>query len=287
MGILDGIFGSKSKATTSQQPTLLPSQRSLLEALLQELTYPGRANSDLLGNAGFGGEPYSKPLVADISKQQGSSLAALEQLSINAAQPQEAPYDQAAIDAMMKALSGNSIATDEYIKTNVEDPATRYFTEELLPNLTRRFSGSNAFGSDRMKAEKNAIRDLSQTVTQTSADIRYKASQDALSNALQALGIIPALTTAKSNAQAQQAATIEGILNAQGLIQGTEQAKLTADYQDFLRTQTDKQAKLRAMLELLGIKGFENITTVTPGQSGLLGGLVQGAGAGLAKGLFS
>jgi len=258
------------QATTEQQSTMTPEQRALLAQLIGTIS-----SNPELGQQQF--EPYGGELVSPLSKLETTSLAALEerakQLFAGGSET-----DKASTDALGRILGGKGVATDEFIRTNVEQPATRFFNETLLPGITGRFAGSNLFGSDRREAEQRGARDLGETVSKTSADIRLQSEQQNVQNILAALGLAPAITGARTG-------ELSALLAAGGIPRGVDQAKLAADYEEFLRRQKSKKAAFDQAIAALGLKGVENITTVPGGGGSFLGEVATGAGKALGTGV--
>ena len=266
--ISDAIFGTKSEANTTQQPTMTAEQQKLLKSLVDQFNAGGNPLEQTAAT------PYTGKLTAPTSGLQNLSLAALEQQAMNLTGPDSVMT--AAGDAVKRGASGTAANIDKYFTESVQDPLLKAFEERVLPDVTRRFAGSAAFGSDRKTAERQTTEDLMKTLTASRSDIAFKADEAAKNRQLTAAGIAPSLAGAPTN-------ILSSILAAGAIPQITEQADLTAQYQEFLRQQQGQKDRLNQMLAALGLKPFENITTVTPGSAGLLQGLSSGAGAFLAK----
>lgn len=260
-GMLDKETGEEASSSTQQAPRLTPEQQELLRKMIAEL----------MGQGSFQTTPYTGDLVADLSNLEKTSLTGLEQRALELMSGGNR-MDKTANDALVRQLSGQPIATDDFIKTNVEEPATRYFRESLLPELEGRFRGSNLYSGQMREQEMRGVRDVGETVNRTSADIRFKSAQDAQSRVLAALGLYPEVSTLPL---AQLGMTLE----AGGIPRGVQQAKLSSQYDEFLRQQKDKTARL---LAALGVPATENITTVNAASPGIFGG--QGSSVGYLTG---
>ena len=251
------IFGSKGEAKTTEAGLLSPEQQAKLKELLAQLQVGGSSSP-----------AYSGQLTADPNAVQGASLAALEQSAMNAVTPGGTG------DVSSKALTEVMNAGPKDIQASVVDPTMQDFIQKILPAISGRFSGMSGFGSDKMLQEGIAAGNVATTVSAARAD-----ALDAQQNRkMQAAGLLPQV----------QGGWLQNILNMQtggGVAQATAQAPLTNTYQEFLRQQQAKQQNLDNILAALGLKSKENITTVTPGTTGLVQGVAGGIGQGIGKSL--
>lgn len=273
--IADSIFGKDPEVQNQQLPTLTPAQRALLDNLIAG----SRSNPDIAA-VNRGTQPYKGQLAPDLSGLEKTSLAALEQLAMNAASPGGDSTLQAARGAVERAATGdeafNMEEFDRFFGESVAAPMLDMFKREVLPELTRRFSGNAAFGSDRREQELLATQDLGKTLTSERAGAAFKTKEAAKDRALTAAGIAPSLT----GAQTQQ---LLSLLAGGGVEREAEGAKLSAAYNEFLRQEESKTKAFDRALATLGIRPFENVTTVDPGQPGLLQSLAPGVGMGLGS----
>lgn len=90
--------------------------------------------------------------------------------------------------ALSTLLSGEAQGIDEFFRESVRAPLLEDFQEEILPSISRRFSG-NFFGSDRRKADQRAQEDLLDTLAKERASLAFQARRDALDRISQGLGI--------------------------------------------------------------------------------------------------
>lgn len=270
--ISEEIFGSKPKATNQQLPVLSPAQQNLLNQLV------GMAGGEL----GKTGPAYTGKLAPDMGKLEKTSLQALENMALEAAGPGGDTTLQSARGAVERAANADEAfdleGFNQMFGESVAAPMLDMFKREVLPELTRRFSGNAAFGSDRREQELLATQDLGKSLTSSRADMLFKTKESAKDRALTAAGIAPNLTGAQVNQLMQ-------MLVGGGVEREVEGNKLTAAYNEFLRQRDERSRTFDRALGALGIRPFENVMTVDPGKPGLLGALAPGVGAGLGMGL--
>lgn len=274
----DEIFGSESEVESKQQPTLSPEQLRLLQQLLGQ----SGANPDL-ASLSQGTQPFGGKMAPDLSRLENTSLAALEQMALQAASPGGDPSISGARETLGRHMEEDTFdeaAFDEYFGEAVAAPMLDMFKRDVLPEMTRRFSGSAAFGSDRMTAERGATQDFMKTLTGERAGQAFKTSQAGKDRSLQAAGMVPGVVGAQGNQLMQ-------LMQAGAVPREVEGTKLSMDYQEFLRQQESKRKAYDRALALLGIQPHENTNIVKPGQPGLLQGVAGGVGAGVGKWLMA
>ena len=261
-GVRDFLFGRKPSASTSQHPTMTPEQQEALRGLLSTLTSRTSAT-----------KPYGGSLSAPIRPGIGTSLAAMEELALN---PDRMGQTRDTLSRYMNKDNVND--PREYYDRAIADPAIKEFQERIMPEITGRFRGNAAFGSDRIEAERRATEDLTKTLAGRRSELEYNAREAADTRALQAAGLMPGVE--QSNLQALTA-LLSGQLNVQGL----EQQGLDRQYLEFIRQMGGEEKNIEQLLAALGLRSFENVTTTDQGSSGIiqqiLQGLSQGAGAAL------
>ena len=252
-------FGSKGSSETTPTNLMTPEQLAKLKELLAQLQVGGSA-----------GSAYGGQLTADPNAVQGASLAALEQSAMNAVTPGSEG------DVSTKTLTEIMNAGPADIQASVVDPTMQNFIQEILPAISGRFSGMSGFGSDKMLQEGIAAGNVATGI----ASERAKALDTMQGRKIAAASALPTA----------QGGWLQNILNMQaggGVAQATAQAPLTNTYNEFLRQQQLKQQlkqqDIDNILAALGLKSKENITTVTPGTTGLVQGFAQGVGSGLGK----
>src|SRR5258708_1646762 len=158
-----------------------------------------------------------------------------------------------ALERLLQQLGGGSpVDIQDYFTKSVEEPMLFDFKNKILPMLQSTFSGSSAFGSDKLKQTELLTNNLTRNLTSSRADIAYKSESDAANRMMQALGLIPA-------AQAGSTAVTKAGQDPQNL-------------------------QIVQLLQALGIQTMDPTTVVQPGSSGGLGGLAQTMTAMLMKG---
>lgn len=264
--ISDVLFGTGPQALITEKGLQTPEQQALLKKLLEQL------------GGGDGVTPYKGKLTAGLGDLEGLSLEALEQKILQSVQGTGvgAETEKALID--MLKTGGAPVDFEKYYQDVIKDPAIRDFTENVLPELTRRFGSSGAFGSDRKEAEQKATEGLGRTLVGARSELAYKTGGDAKNRILQALGLSPGIQTGGVDA-------LMKMMEGAGLPRKIEQAGFTADYGEFQRQQGDKNKRIEQILAALGIKTKENIPQNLPGTSGWVGGAISG-GMGTNKGGF-
>lgn len=270
--ISEEIFGEGPKAVNQQQTLLTPQQQTLLKQLIGQAS--GMARSDP--------RAFTGKMAPDLSGLERTSLAALEELAMQSLAPGGDKTIQSAKGAVERAANADETfdleGFDRMFGESVAAPMLDIFKREVLPELTRRFSGNAAFGSDRREQELLATQDLGKSLTGSRADMLFKTKESAKDRALTAAGLAPGLVRGQTD-------QLLSLLMGGGVEREAEGAKLSADYNEFVRQQDARARAFDQALSTLGIRSFENITTVDPGKPGLLSGLAPGIGMGLGTGL--
>lgn len=271
----DTILGTSPGVTTSQNPLLTPQQQAALGSVIGELMQGGTTSTGAY-------RPYQGQFTAPLSGLQSASLSALEQKTMNevTGAPGSTTATMQALDALIKS-GGSPVNINDYFTKSVEEPMLYDFQNKVLPMLQSSFAGSSAFGSDKLKQQRLLTNDLTKNLTSSRANMAYQSQSDALNRMLTAAGIMPQLTNAFTTGQT-------AAMSAGAVPQQTQQAQLTAQYQDFLRGQTAAQNQVQQLMAALGMSTFQPSTAVTPGSKGLVSGatdiltalLMQGAKGG-------
>lgn len=277
-GLSSFLFGDKPTQSNQQLPTLNPQQTTLLNQLIAQMS----ASPDVAG-AGNTSAPYNGALTTDLSPLQSTSLAAMEEAAMQRVRG-PTPGQTTAMNTVqsMQNLDPNQQMSDfnTYFKGAVEDPTIAAFKRDVIPDLSRRYSGSATFSSDRRAAEADTSNQLAQQLSSARASGFFNYLNTNKQNALQAAGMTPALESAPIN-------DLTTLLAGGGVPTQLNQQNLQNLYAEFVRQMSAKQGGLQNALALLGIKPFENVVTQTPGTPGFLtslaGGAGQGAGAALTK----
>lgn len=272
MGIFDSLFGSDPQATTSTTPTLLPQQQDALTEAINAIL--GKGNLTASGAYTKYGGSYTAPT----SNLENLSLSALEQRTINEATggPGSTRANQMELDKIIKS-GGSPVDINDYFTKTVEEPTLKSFSDKILPALQSTFSGSAAFGSDKLRQQQLLTNDLTKNLSSARAGVAYQSQNDALNRVMQALGLSTGASSAATG-------NLTASLGAGSVPRSVVQNDLTAQYQEFLRGQGAGTNDIQQLLALLGVKPFTSSTVVTPGSQGLVGGLAGAVTQGLMRG---
>ncbi len=256
MSWLSDIFGflggSKPSASTSPHATMSPEQQQALQALLQRL-------------GGGGVNQYPGPTT---TPGQDLSLGALEQQALHSVDP----ASQVAIAKTRATLSDLQSESfndpSKYFDSAIRDPAIKDFQERIMPGIGRRFAGNSIFGSDARTAERQATEDLTRGLSGERSKLEFQAKE---SNASRALGASQASTNLEHTVGGIDSEKFAQLMK----LFGAESIPFSQNYSEFTRQQGQNQTNIGDILAALGLKPFENITTTTPGTSGILGPLLS------------
>src|SRR3990172_903963 len=269
IAIKDWILGESPKAWVQSLPSMTPEQQATLTALLGEL------------GAKDAGAPFGGQLTTGLSDLEGLSLEALEQKIMQRASG--AGVDAEAETALQQMLKtgGAPVNFEDFFQKSIRDPAVQDFTEMILPEITRRYGSSGAFGSDRMTAEQQATQRLNKELVGARSGLAYQTQSDAQERILKAIGLAPGL-------EAGSADTLLKLMTGTSLPRTVEQTRLTAEYGEFQRQQEEKARRVQQILAALGLKTTENIPLRTQATEGWLGPAITafagGAGQAAAAG---
>ena len=254
IGAIAGGKGHKASSDTTQAPIMTPEQEAKLKELLASLQVGGTS-----------GSAYNAPLVANQNAIQGASLSALEQSALNAVNA------NGQNDVASSALKDIINAGPADVNASVVDPTMQDFIQRVLPAINGRFNGMSGFGSDKILQEGIASGNVATAIAKARAD----ALQQQQANKMQAASLLPAT----------QGGAIQNLLALQGaggVAQAAAQRPLTANYEEFKRQQALKQQNLDNILQALGLKSVENITTVNPGSQSFLSSAAPSIGQAAA-----
>lgn len=274
MGFLSDFFGGKKSTVESKvQSTKSPEQEAMLRQLLAQLS------------GDMGGEPdaFTGKMAPDLSSLERTSLAALEERALQSAGVGGDSTMAAARGAVERGTGADQFDQEGFDKMfgeSVAAPMLDMFKRDILPEMTKRFSGSASFGSDRMKAERTATDDLGKNLTATRADMLFKSSEAGKDRSLKAASLAPGVVGGEADALLK-------LLAGGGVPREVEGNKLAMDYQEFVRQQGQKGKTLEMALAALGISPIENTNIVKPGKPGFLEGLAPGIGSGLGLAMMA
>ena len=271
MGLGDILFGDSPSTTTEATPTLTNEQRRLLDTLLRS-GIRGAGERDILGFDQF------LPATGREGAPQLTSLAALEEVALNRATGQS-ESDQA-LSSILRGEKTGEGAFDDFFETNIQTPAVENFQETVLPQIGRRFGGSEFFGSERRKADQDASSDLLRFLTAERARGELEERQFDINTLLEAVGL----------AQERDISGRELDLEAAIALNEQERANFITEFEKFFAEQGLRGEEFNQLLALIQTPAFENIVFNDPGSSGLVQGFLSGgnlAGAFGKGGVFS
>lgn len=129
----------------------------------------------LLDQLGYGAEDYGFSEFnfenqAQLDALEATSLAGLEDLAMSLIARGDAGSDY------LEGQLSDTAETERYLK-GVADPLTKYFSERVIPETTARFAGNAAFGSDRLKQERQITEDFGKTLESGLANYLETAEQ--------------------------------------------------------------------------------------------------------------
>ena len=252
-GITDAIFGSDDEVSTETRSTLTPQQQQALQKVLAELQE---------GPAQFAGK-----IAPDLSGLESTSLAALEQEALDRSAG-ATETNKAANLALIDILKSKATNIDDFFTKTVQDPAIEAFREDIIPGIRDDFGGQ-FFGGERREAEARAHEDLLTGLTRSRADISFNRRGEDLDRQLKAAGIAGDVSGANTG-------ELLKLLDAGSVPREVEGNKLLGEFEVFLQNQGIKKDRIKNILTALGLNASENITTVSEGGGGLLGGAVSG-----------
>lgn len=143
---------SSDTPTTGQVNAMSPEQRQKLNQLFAAM---GKPTSE---NLGF--DQYSGSDRAVLDQLSSTSLAGLEQYAMDlvSGTGQQGEARKFLADQLKPDLTG------ELYTKGVEEPTLKTFQDRLLPEVTARFGGSAAYGSDRRQQERLLTEDTTKTL---------------------------------------------------------------------------------------------------------------------------
>lgn len=240
-------MGSSSTTTQKADPWA-PAQPYILQGMQQA--------ADLFGQGGFQVNPYSGPLVAgyDPMRAQGDMMTR-----------------RAANQAFGAAGQGTAALTramDPSMRSDAWGQVRQNTIDSIMPGINASFAGSGMTGSDLH--QQNLASGLSRGL----ADVENQAWQQGEARALQAAGMLPAMS-------GMQFGAANALQQAGMGRQQYEQSQIAANA---MRDQQQQMAPIQAIQDYMALMGglggnFASQTATTrqnPGMLGLLGFGLQG-----------
>ena len=235
--ILGAVTAKKNRSEVSYVPeSALQTQISeLLKQYLQ--TYGGQ----MTGRTPV--PTYTGQLTAGLSPLQTQSISNISGL-------QNLGQSNDVLSQIMNMVSGKNF-DPSYMRnayqTGVEDPLKRTFTETTMPALNSAYSKAGLFyGSDRGEATRKESQTLMDALSMGRSNLESNIYTAGLANQQQ--GISDFSTWLSDQGGLSQLGMLGGLQEQQ-----TEQAKLTADYNQWLRTQAGSMPTDQLLQAILGM----------------------------------
>lgn len=261
-GITDTLFGSEPETKIHERKTLTPEQQEIMKVLSGTLTQDPESAA----------QPSQTRQIAPLSGLENLSLEALEQQIMQAATGDSGTGT--ARQTLDRLAQEGPQDFEEYFQRTVQEPALDEFSD--LMDQIARGQANTFFSSERRQADTDAREDLLDALTRERARTAFEARESALGRQLEASRILPSLDANMTN-------LLLGGLEAGAVPRSVDQAGFDAQQEEFLRQREAVEKRIQQMIQALGITGKENIAVQEGGSSGLLGGFLSGAGAGIGR----
>ena len=235
--VLGAVVANNNKSEASYVPPSA-SQEQISKLLKQYLqTYGGQ----MTGRAPV--PTYTGQLTAGLSPLQTQSISNISGL-------QNLGQSNDVLSQIMNMVSGKNF-DPSYMRnayqTGVEDPLKRTFTETTMPALNSAYSKAGLFyGSDRGEATRKEAQTLMDALSMGRSNLESNIYTAGLANQQQ--GISDFSTWLSDQGGLSQLGMLGGLQEQQ-----TEQAKLTADYNQWLRTQAGSMPTDQLLQAILGM----------------------------------
>jgi len=277
------------KSTGVQAPLTTPGQNELFDLLQRYL------------GAGVGAniQPYGGPLGVSLSALEEAALGklgsylndpnfgALSRKAVGTASRLQDPAYQSPGDVfssyagpLEEFVTGfaDRSATDfsNYFEESIKKPLLETFNRDVMPDISRRFSPSGFYSSQRLESEDRAREDLLDALTGSRAELGFNTREAALTrgaslgqSALSATdnAFDRALTAARASAAIEGGpiSNIAQILSAAAVPRNVASGNQALRYSEFLRQQQQKNIDIQNLLNSIDLDLLENIVAV-PGQ---------------------
>lgn len=267
MGFFDTLlFGEGPSTELTTMNLMTPRQLELLQNLLIEgidisksgVLQPGTFERELMPGEGV-----------------GSSLAALEEAAMRSATGELQQESERFLTDLIsgKGSTSGQDAFESFFQSNIQEPALRDFSTQVLPAISRDFGGSNFFSSERRQTEDRAREDLLRGLTQARSSGALEQRQRDTTNRL-------AGTQAASATQGQNISNLAQLFNAQTGATQLDIDTLMADLQKFGVEEELRNQLFNQILQAINTRTFENIVLNDPGSTGLVQSFLSGGGGG-------
>ena len=329
--IVDFLFGTKPDAKTEQESLYTPEQIELISNLIEQLqgSYGGSEGVDPSGKIPanlaaiqkmFLGEAGKAGSFQDTLRGSLSGILSGEQVTPTAQNlysgfltPFLSLLDQygtpdSVWETLNRLMNADPTAFEEYFQTNVYDPLTEQYEEEIAPQIKSRFAPSGFYSSQRLEAEQNASEDLLDALSRDRARLAYESRESALDRALGAaqaggqIGVGQQANAVRAGSSAldasvREAASMRGLVgtglqSASGIntsllnALGAGGQSLNTLYGQLYGADTQSSiSELNNLQDLLTQQMIENIVYNYPGTKGLFQGASEAFAAGAGRGL--
>jgi len=254
--ISDQLIGSAPSFETRSLASMTPEQQALLRQLIAAFQQEGLTTG--------GVTPFEGELTAGLGELEGLSLEALEQQILQRVQGTGVGAETNTALTDLLRTGGAPVDFEDFFQKSIRDPALQEFRELILPEVTRRFGSSGAFGSDRLLAEQQATERLGKTLAGSRSELAFRTQGEAQNRRLQALGLSPGIQTGGVE-------DLLKLMQGAALPRSIEQSRLTAEFGEFQRQQGEKNKRIEQILASLGLKTTDNLGAGLGGQRGEIG----------------
>ena len=245
------FFTDKSSSQTNTVASkYTPEQNDLLKKMIASL-------------GGYAGDKklpaYSGELTAPLTDTQSLSTEKLLSL-LNP----NSSLTQTRNASLQDIISGKTALpatlTENYIK-NVEDPTIKNYKETVIPEIAGTFASKGlSYGSSKYNATKDASETLTDALAKGRAQLNSDITKTTLDNQIAGMNTL-------NSANQTTLQEILGLATFGKTEQDTQQAKLNALYQQWLRDQPGTNPAQNMLMQLLGLYPNESSSTATEGDS--------------------
>jgi len=219
------------------------------------------------GTIGQPGRAYGGQMVAGLSPYEQMGLRGLSGMTMT---PGAYMGDPATMGALQRISSG-MYASPAGFMAGPGKQLLESWQEEIMPELRGEYGRKGLFlGTGRQRAEQESAESLMDVLTR--GMVEYEQTGRA-----QQLQAIPTMLQAPAQLETQRLQNILGISGAQmqagAVPRELEQAGLSAQYQEFLRTQPGATPEMGLLMQLLGMEPYDiygQMAAMQPGTQGTM-----------------
>ena len=255
------LGGGGQDQSISQVGTLDLGQQSIWAALAPWLA----------GRVGQGATPYEGQLTAGMQPAQQNAMSLLGQFMGQGYQTPMASQ----MATSLQQMSDPTAMAQRYQQAAM--PVAQQAMAQMMPQMKEEFVGT---GTRLSQGLVDRGGQLAQNLSQQVAAGAQQAAQQGMQTAASLYPAVLGAEQAQMQYPWQQA---QAGMQMGEMARQIEQQQLTAQFQEFLRTQPENAPLLQAMLQALGLQTQQ--TVVDPGQESFLASLLQGMAPGVGMGL--